>query len=278
MTVTDSGPVLPAPGANAGATDHLFIQMGERAFPADPGVPPSGLSAAKVGVLYGPQPPPHGDPQGEQVWLRHERDRLAAFTEKQLALVHQKRHEMEVFHSQVEARLIAREQEVNRQQYLLEVRLQTLQLREAACKEREAALAARKEAVERAGAELPGIQQNRDQVAAALNEGQQNLDEVKAEVQRQSAVLEEMRRQQAVLDEAIRVHVQEEASWAKQRTELRRRLLELEKAEDALRQRTAALEQDEEEMSRELEQQEWEQRRREREWESRCDETMAPVG
>ena len=68
-----------------------------------------------------PAPSPEVE-QGEQEWAATERQRMSAYAENQLARIKQQREELANWQSQVEASVIAREQEINRQMKLLAVR------------------------------------------------------------------------------------------------------------------------------------------------------------
>ncbi len=107
--------------------------------------------------------------RAEEEWEREERTRIDAYVAKQFGLIRQQREETTGWRSQVEATLVSREQNLNRQEKLLAVRTEKARDREAECDRREAELAEPAEA-RRHREELVEAVETQRQVLAALTE------------------------------------------------------------------------------------------------------------
>jgi hypothetical protein len=174
----------------------------------------------------------------EQQWSREERARIEAYAANQLAQIKQQREELAAWRSQVEAALVAREQEVNRQLKLIAVRNDKLQNREAECTAREADLAID---LEKSGQMLTARESARRQqqeAEAAVVAQTEVLAQLTARVAEAEEALRkaEMERTRVVDDMADynRARDDEEREWNVRRHELERRVEKLEQSEQAM--------------------------------------------
>jgi chromosome segregation ATPase len=244
----------PRSAERAESLDELFARMySQTAPPTD--LTPGAIPSPPVAPPAAPAPPTlsarPADAQAEQQWLAEERQRLEAYMNKQFATLQRQREEFTAWRSQVEATLIAREQEVNRQAKVLTALEGTLRQREHALAERESAAVA--EGQRRA--DLDGKLQELESIRSRLQ----------AEVADQRALLERLRSAAAEQQVEAPTIVERRDAWEKGRAEgaalrqqLDQRAQTLEQAETALQQRQEELDEMETRLRRELG--EWEQR------------------
>src|SRR5262249_37316941 len=130
-------------------------------FPA-PSIPvaavaPTPPTAAPADAPASAEP---ASPKAEQEWVQEERQRLEGYMSKQFAGLQQSREEFSRSRSQVEAALVAREQELNRQTKLLTSRATELDERERGLGTRETSMVTVNEKVTAAEDSLHAVQES----------------------------------------------------------------------------------------------------------------------
>jgi chromosome segregation ATPase len=215
--------------------DELFARLYTQTGPSPdfvPGAIPAPDSAPVLPPALAAVPT---DTNAEKQWLGAERQRLQTYMAQQFTAIQRQRDEFSRWRFQVEATLIAREQEANRQATLLAAQAETLKQREQCGNEREVGWAAQQEQREAVAQELRALEEAREQL--------------QQDAQAQRAALEQLR------DEAAA-----KATWMAQRQQLEHRVGALDRAEEALNRRLHELDAMELQLRQELG--EWEQRLR----------------
>ncbi|OAI54526.1 hypothetical protein AYO44_14785 [Planctomycetaceae bacterium SCGC AG-212-F19] len=258
-----TGGSAPPPSAmyasNPGAAiDAFFAQVAAQAnqrgaepvMVAPPPPVPGGEQIAAAEVAAAPGPPAAGDglpanPAAEQEWVREEKQRLDGYMARQFAMLRQQREEFSRWRSEVEAALVGREQEVNRQTKLLAGRTETLDQREAALGQQEAGAA---QAVDK----LLAVEERLSELQELLGRLQLDTDAERFQLQelREMAQTLLKRATDAQADyDRVQVQVQEARAAQEQRQqslqtrhlEMERRFAALDEAEHAMQRRIAEL-------------------------------------
>jgi hypothetical protein len=149
-------PAMPAPQPPmVAAPPAMAVPQAATAPPHPPMAPPQ-APAARSTTGNGATSPssPSGSPEAEEQWIREERQRLDAYMSKHFALLQKQREEFSQWRTQVEAALVGREQELNRQQKLLNAQNDMLQQRTAELAEKEGSVTKQIEEISSAGAEV----------------------------------------------------------------------------------------------------------------------------
>lgn len=174
--------------------------------------------------------PPNGaktaSPHAEEQWVREERQRLEAYMSKHFTLLQQQREEFSKWRTQVEAALVGREQELNRQQRLLAAQTESFQQQTAGLAERELAVARQVEEVSSAGSEI--LQQ--------VEAEKQRLEQIHQEVEQARQKLSELKSRFAEEKQAMEA---ERAGWVQQGSKRKEFQDSLTRTETALRRRVS---------------------------------------
>ena len=252
VSVSGNGaPRVPAEAAHpmAGrlpshALDSFFAQVGAQqgaAVPAplpDAPLPPPPLPTSTDG--------PPADSKAEQEWVLEEKRRLEAYMERQFAVLRQQREEFSRWRSEVEAALVGREQELNRQTKQLEARAGTLDQLEVDRASRAAAAAA---ALVQAAAVEQRLQDLRNETEIE----RRAVQDLRAEAERLQSTDADCQHRAAEIEECFLALQQGEQSLRDDKGQFELRFAELELAEQALQRRINELERLEEQVRRELE-------------------------
>lgn len=220
--------------------------------PPVPGAPPSDIhSGAEVLPA---------SPKAEQEWVQEERQRLEGYMSKQFAVLQQSREEFSRWRSQVEATLVAREQELNRQTKLLAGRSTELDGRDKDLNSRESGmvavndkLAAAEDSLHAVQESLMQLQLDTDAQRVVLEEFREAGEHLQMLTRRAETEYAELR---AEIDKDRAAHQQELAGWRERKHQLERRQESVDHAELAMRQRLAEMEKVEGMIRHELEQKE----------------------
>lgn len=262
-------PITPPPPAlngNREAFARDLDQFFASAFvqrPRGPApMPPIAGNFAAVELPPRPPPDPHTDPRAEREWLREEQQRLQAYMQRQFSLLQQQRQEFDGWRSQVEATLVAREQELSLQKKILASRQETLEQREAA----------QIEQLER----LKQEDQQRAQGRKDAEKARQEVATERANLAELRATTEALKADYLALENAARERKQieetEQAQTQRQRQQWQDSLAEMERAVGILTQREREVQELETQIHAELERQEQDlarQRRELQEWRDR---------
>jgi len=239
---TDAAPAPePAPPvhANGGHAGHLLDEFFARM--SDGGTLPAAPITRSGSLERMPPPPAPAGPlspasDAERCWLQDERQRLEGYMQKHFGLLQQQREEFAGWRTQVEAALITREQELNRQ-------AQQIKNHADQCNERAAQLAQR-------GAEL-------DLQAAAIEADRARVaEETRQALEQETARLEQLRREAGELLQALEQARAEYAALDATLSEQRQRSAALDATDQELRRREERLQANEAMLYNELEKQE----------------------
>jgi hypothetical protein len=205
--------------------------------PAEP--PPAAPALAAVPAL-----PPV--PKAEQEWVQEERQRLEGYMSKQFAVLQQQREEFSRWRSQVEAALVGREQELNRQSKLLAGRGLELDQREQGLSAREATVLAAGEKVAHAEDSLHAVQESlmqlqldTDAQRVLLEEFREAGQHLQMLTQRAETEYAELR---AEIDKDRATYEQDKATLRERKHQLEQRQAAVDQSELAMRQRLAEME------------------------------------
>ncbi len=239
-----------------------FFAACERPAPSRLPVPLPGLTLSENAST----PVDASAARAEGEWIAEERERLQAYMAEHFGALRRQREEFSTWRSRVEAALVGREQEVNRQHKLLTSRSETVA-------EAEALIAAERERQSQA---LEALEE-RSQACAAVHENlaaeQARVEQLRAEAERWQEATHRARGECQALEEAV--HNRKtlwEAEEARQRgrgEDLDRRQKTLDRAEEELRQCVVETEELEAQIRRDLERQRRELTRESRELENR---------
>jgi hypothetical protein len=202
-------------------------------------------------------PEPDVDPRAQFEWLAEERQRLESFMGKQFGLLKRQRFELAAFRSQVEANLMAREQEINRQEKLLTARREALQQREQNLTHFEANLSVQNEKLATVSAEVQALQETRERVRQDIELLCGRLEQIRVDSEQMQRDKCTAQNDMAALAE-LRVVQQrkwqaEQSEWANRRRQMEQRALELEKSEKSLQIRSGEMDDLEHQIRQELE-------------------------
>jgi chromosome segregation ATPase len=229
---------FPAPGAP--------IPPAVAVGAAPPPPPPAPVAAG----VAAPPPPAETEvpasPKAEQEWVQEERQRLEGYMSKQFAVLQQQREEFSRWRSQVEAALVGREQELNRQTKLLGGRTAELNEREQGLNDRESGMVAVNDQVAAAEESLHAVQESlmqlqldTDAQRVILEEFREAAQHLQMLTQRAETEYAELR---AEVDKDRAAHEQERASVRERKHQLEQRQAAVDHSELAMRQRLAEME------------------------------------
>jgi hypothetical protein len=254
----------PGPSSATRLTDWLFSRMvGDGRTPWAAGPTP--------GVLVGPawadvgttQPPPAipagGDLRAAYEWLQRERRRLEGYTQSQLALL-QREHQAMVQQSYLnEAALIARSQELGRQEEMLAAQSRALQQQALELSRREQGMAGQLDEWRRLQEELAANEQLSSRARQDAEAQVAALESLRAETASLQRAREAARADLEALAVALtrqrEARAKEQALFAAGRAELEARLQAADRAEAAARRRQAEMDELEARLFAEIEEQ-----------------------
>jgi hypothetical protein len=285
------GSAPPPPPTNA-SPGPLLDEFFARAYAAPavpqtgtPPIPPVAASLPPMPVLQvqpvaaplvAAPPPPDppvappngattGSPHAEEQWVREERQRLEAYMSKHFALLQQQREEFSKWRTQVEAALVGREQELNRQQRLIGAQNETLQQRTAELGERESTVTRQIEEVSSTGAqvlqEVEAEKQRLEQIRTEIEQARQEQSELEAGLAPQKQAMEgrlavEKKALEAQFAKDKQAMEAERAAWVQQGAKRKELQDTFAKTEAALRRRVSEAMNLEAQIYHELERQE----------------------
>ena len=218
-------PTLQHQHHNGGHSGHLldefFARMSDGgALPAAPVT--FSTTVERVGP---PPPPPAAMPTGplsagsdaERNWLQEERQRLEGYMQKHFGLLQQQREEFAGWRTQVEAALISREQELNRQAQQIKNHVDQCNEQAAQLDQRGAELAQQAADIEDRRARVE------EETRLALQEEMTRLEQFHGQANELLQVLEAARAEYATLDASLSEHRQRAAALEAVEQELRKR-------------------------------------------------------
>lgn len=263
-TAPDESATEPAPshGSNrrVESLDNFFAGLYDQSLghlAGDAPAPPSPPAPAPVPAL---SPEHAAETRVQAEWLAEERERLDQFTTKHFAMLQRQREELAAFQSQIEANLVTREQELNRQGKLLAAHRELLEQREQKLAQQEANLAAQSEKLATVAAEVAALQETRERVRQDIEVLCGRLEQSRIETQQ---VEQAKCTAQSEVDALAELREEHQRKWQVEQAEGKERLRQmeqraqvLEKAEHSLRIRSGEIDELEFQIRQELEQHE----------------------
>ncbi|MBI3409861.1 MAG: hypothetical protein HY040_16100 [Planctomycetes bacterium] len=261
--------VTSAPNPHTNAVDYLFSQMiGGGDPPAIAGagsVMPGPLTTPREPLALGEiNPPPpiqsEADLQSAYQWLVAERRRLENYTRGQFQRL-QAEHQTILGQSYFnEQKLIARFQEMARQEEYLSHQSRVLQRREQELAEREGALAQQMEHFCNVQNDLGQVVQTNETIRQDTDVQRQLLEALRSESAHLQKAKEEARTDLQAIEAALREHqearAREQVDFTDRINQLEQRCRQLEETEKAAQRRLAELDELEAEMKLDFEEQE----------------------
>jgi chromosome segregation ATPase len=191
--------------------------------------------------------------------MPEEKPGLQGYLERQFAELRRQREEFVRLRSEIEAALVAREQELHRQARNLAARNEALERREAELAEQEFRVAAAVEKLETMEDRLAEVKELLGRLQLDVDAECFQVQELRehSEMLRQQAsdAQGELDRLQAQIQENRQTHEQEQHLWQTRRLEMERRYSALDQAEQAMQRRIAELDQIETQIRSDVERQ-----------------------
>ncbi len=255
--------------------DKFFADVGENSHPAPvvehlPGKdrPKAKAVTIQQATLPTPRPAPEdGDLVSEAAWLREERERLQAFTLKQLETITKKREELVLRRNKVEQELALREQQVNRQAKLVADRTRAIDERERKLSQAEERWHAEQERLNKIEQTARRLEATKTRLQREIEKQRTTLESLRLQIPQFEERARSAEAEMRAFENRLQQQKESAAKFDVKQEQIDKRFKSIEDADRALQQREMELDELEAKLRCEIEQREQELVRQSREFE-----------